>query len=620
MSFFVLTENPYRQYNILYPVCTNSQWISRGGRRTIRAEKRYSFKGETNMARERSLYRQLCGRFYHKNRTMFGLAAFSALFSGFGGLIVSWILKELIDTAAKEPGAMSFRTDLILIGVFMVLMFLSFLLDYATRPRFLRRAMRQYRDYAFERLMDKGISTFRDESTATYLSALTNDAASIEANYLAKLLSLFTMSVMFFGSVTLMVWYSPLLTAVAVGVTLLPLVASILTGNRMVAAEKTVSDKNGSFTAILTDCLSGFSVIKSFQAEREIYKLFAARNRELEDSKFTRERIKTVVGMIGAFAGMIAQLGVFVVGTYLILSGRDLTTGTVMMFVNLMNFMIQPISELPGLLAGRKASLGLIRKLADALEANSEAGGTKELRSLENAIVLRDVRFGYDEEKEILHGINATFAAGKAYAIVGASGSGKSTLLNLLMSSSTNYGGEIRLDDEELRDIRPESLYECISVIQQNVFVFNASIRDNVTMFRDFPKEELEEAIDHAHLDELIAKRGEDTLCGENGSGLSGGEKQRISIARSLLRRSSVLLADEATAALDAQTAWQVSNDILDLAGITRIVVTHSLEEGLLRRYDGILVLKDGRAEEFGTFDELMENRGYFHALFTVSQ
>ena len=572
------------------------------------------------MARERSLYRQLCGRFYHKNRTMFGLAAFSALFSGFGGLIVSWILKELIDTAAKEPGAMSFRTDLILIGVFMVLMFLSFLLDYATRPRFLKRAMRQYRDYAFERLMDKGISTFRDESTATYLSALTNDAASIEANYLTKLLSLFTMSVMFFGSVTLMVWYSPLLTAVAVGVTLLPLVASILTGNRMVAAEKTVSDKNGSFTAILTDCLSGFSVIKSFQAEREIYKLFAARNRELEDSKFTRERIKTVVGMIGAFAGMIAQLGVFVVGTYLILSGRDLTTGTVMMFVNLMNFMIQPISELPGLLAGRKASLGLIRKLADALETNSEAGGTKELRSLENAIVLRDVRFGYDEEKEILHGINATFAAGKAYAIVGASGSGKSTLLNLLMSSSTNYGGEIRLDDEELRDIRPESLYECISVIQQNVFVFNASIRDNVTMFRDFPKEELEEAIDHAHLDELIAKRGEDTLCGENGSGLSGGEKQRISIARSLLRKSSVLLADEATAALDAQTAWQVSNDILDLAGITRIVVTHSLEEGLLRRYDGILVLKDGRAEEFGTFDELMENRGYFHALFTVSQ
>lgn len=548
------------------------------------------------------------------------MAAFAALFSGFGGPIVSWILKGLIDTAAGEPKAMSFRTDLIIIGVFLAMTFLSFMLDYATRPRFIKRAMRQYKEFAFERLMDKGISTFRDESTATYLSALTNDAASIEANYLAKLLKLFTMSVMFFGSVFLMLWYSPLLTAIAVGVTLLPLVASLMTGNKLVAAEKTVSDKNSSFTAILSDCLGGFSVIKSFQAEREINRLFAERNRDLEGWKYTKERIRSIVEMIGAFAGLLAQVGVFVAGTYLILSGHDLTTGTVMMFVNLMNFMIQPISELPGLLAGRKASLGLIKKLSDALEANSEADGTKELGAVKQAIVLNDVHFGYEEEKEILHGISATFEAGKAYAIVGASGSGKSTLLNLLMASSTSYGGEIRMDGTEIRDIRPESLYECISVIQQNVFVFNASIRDNVTMFRDFPKDELDVAINHAHLDELIAKRGEDTLCGENGCGLSGGEKQRISIARSLLRKSSVLLADEATAALDAQTAWQVSNDILDLSGITRVVVTHSLEAGLLQRYDGILVLKDGRAEEFGTFDELMKQDGYFRALYTVSQ
>ena len=128
------------------------------------------------------------------------------------------------------------------------------------------------------------------------------------------------------------------------------------------------------------------------------------------------------------------------------------------------------------------------------------------------------------------------------------------------------------------------------------------------------------EKTDDNEIRELIAEKGEDYLCGENGSGLSGGEKQRISIARSLLKKSSILLADEATAALDAQTAWQVSNDILDLEGITRIVVTHSLEENLLKRYDGILVLKDGKVEEFGSFDELMEKQGYFHALYTVSQ
>ncbi|MBQ6026374.1 MAG: ABC transporter ATP-binding protein [Lachnospiraceae bacterium] len=572
------------------------------------------------MKKEKTLFQQLCGQFFYRNKLTFGLAAFSALFSGFGGLIISWLLKQLIDTASGVPDAKSFETDLILFGGFIVLMAISFILDYTTRPASIRRAMTQYKNLAFDKLMDKGISTFRDESTATYLSALTNDATSIETNYLSQLLSLFTMSVMFFGSVTLMIWYSPLLTAIAVGVTILPLIASIITGKRMVGAEKKVSDQNKNFTAVLTDCLSGFSVIKSFKAEKEIFKMFAAENKALEISKFSKERIKTIVGMIGSMAGMLAQSGVFVAGTYLILSGYDLTTGTVMMFVNLMNFMIQPMAALPGLLAGRKAARGLIQKLSDALSQNNESTGTEEIAAVNKKIVLENVSFGYDDEKEILHGISATFDAGKAYAVVGASGSGKSTLLNLLMASTANYKGNILVDGKNLKNIKAEALYECISVIQQNVFVFNSSIRDNVTMFRDFPKTELDEAIEHAHLDELIKRRGEDTLCGENGCGLSGGEKQRISIARSLLKKSSVLLADEATAALDAKTAWQVSNDILDLKGITRIVVTHSLEEGLLKRYDGILVLKEGKVEEFGTFDELMDANGYFHALYTVSQ
>ena len=159
---------------------------------------------------------------------------------------------------------------------------------------------------------------------------------------------------------------------------------------------------------------------------------------------------------------------------------------------------------------------------------------------------------------------------------------------HLLMAGSAEYRGRIMLDDTELRDVAPESLYEIMSVIQQNVFVFNASIRDNVSMFRSFPQKALDEAISHAHLSELIEARGDGYLCGENGSGLSGGEKQRVSIARSLLKRSSVLLADEVTAALDAETAHQVSSDILGLAGMTRIVVTHTLEESLLRRYDSI--------------------------------
>ncbi len=123
-----------------------------------------------------------------------------------------------------------------------------------------------------------------------------------------------------------------------------------------------------------------------------------------------------------------------------------------------------------------------------------------------------------------------------------------------------------------------------------------------------------------ANLTGLLAERGEAYRCGENGVGLSGGEKQRISIARTLLKKSSVLLADEATAALDAKTAHAVTSDLLDLTGMTRIIVTHNLEASALRRFDRILVMKDGRIEETGTFDELMAGKGYFYALFTVSQ
>ena len=568
----------------------------------------------------KSLKKQLTAQFYRGNLLIFSLAVFAALAGGSLNLIVSWIMQQLIDAASGIPGALSLGTLAKLTGGFILLCAAFFLLKYASEPRFIERAMRQYKEFAFRKLTEKSISSFREESTAAYLSALTNDAGSVEADYLSQQLSVITKVVTFFGALAMMLWYSPLLTAVAVGVMVLPLAASLLTGNQLQAAERRVSDRNRDFTAALTDCLSGFTVVKTFKAEKEIFSLFAENNRALESEKFSRRRLKVLVGMIGAVTGVIAQLGVFLVGAWLALAGRGLTAGTVILFVNLMNFMIEPVAELPALLAGRQAALGLIGKLAEALEKNTVAEGGTELPGLESSIRLEDVSFSYESGKDVLHNISAEFQAGKAYAIVGGSGSGKSTLLHLLMAGSADYRGKILLDGTELRNITPESLYEMMSVIQQNVFVFNASIKDNVSMFREFPQRELDEAIRHAHLSELLAERGEGYLCGENGSGLSGGEKQRISIARSLLKKSSVLLADEVTAALDAQTAHQVSGDILDLSGMTRIVVTHTLEEALLRRYDGILVLKNGEITEAGSFDELMAKKGYFYALYTVSQ
>lgn len=569
---------------------------------------------------KKPLGKQLRGQFFYKNIPIFCLAVFAALAAGSLNLILSWIIQQLMDTAAGESGALSFRTLLLISAGFVLLCAGLSLLNYASQPRFLERAMRQYKDFAFKKLIGKSISSFRDESAAGYLSALTNDAASIETNYLAQMLAMITKAVTFIGALLLMCRYSLLMTAIAAGLTVLPLIASLLTGNRLQAVESRVSERNGEFTAALSDCLAGFTVVKNFKAEREIFRLFAQSNKALEHEKFTGRRIKTLVGMIGAVTGIFAQLGVFIAGVYLSMKGGSMTPGAVVLFVNLMNFIISPIAELPGLLACRKAALGLVDKLAAALERSSSREGSETLNRLEHGIRLENVSFAYEPGKTVLHGINAEFEAGKAYALVGGSGSGKSTLLNLLMAAETNYSGHIFADGIELSDISTESLYGTMAAIQQNVFVFNASIKDNVSMFRDFPKTEMDEAIAHAHLGALIRERGEDYLCGENGSGLSGGEKQRISIARSLLKKSSVLLADEVTAALDAQTAHRVSSDILDLQGITRIVVTHTLEESLLRRYDKIFVLRGGRIEEAGSFADLMANKGYFYALFTVAQ
>ena len=349
-------------------------------------------------------------------------------------------------------------------------------------------------------------------------------------------------------------------------------------------------------------------------------KLFKDNVKKLAKAQCRKQKMQLLVQMFGSIAGIIAQLGVFIFGAYFALSGKGVTAGTTLIFVQLMNYILSPIGTIPTCLAEKKAAKMLVEKIANALNTNVREETETIQKKLENSIRICDLSFGYEPEKPVLTNINCSFELGKKYALVGASGCGKSTLLNLLMASYSNYDGSIYYDDANLQQISSESLYEMVSVIQQNVFIFNASIRDNITMFSDFPKEEVDRAIELSGLSKLIATRGEDYLCGENGSGLSGGEKQRISIARSLLRKSQVLLVDEATAALDAQTAFQVSNAILDMRELTCIVVTHNLDENLLNRYDQILTLRNGTITEAGTFEELMEKKGYFYSLFTVSQ
>ena len=243
--------------------------------------------------KHKPLARQLTAQFFRGNIPMFALAVFAALTGGTLNLIVTWLMQQLIDAASGLPGALPLRQLAWITGGFILLCAALMLLKYASEPRFIEKAMRQYKDFAFQKLTEKSISSFRAESTAAYLSALTNDAASIEADDLSQRLSVIMKAVTFFGALAMMLWYSPLMTAIAAGVTVLPLIASLLTGGQLQAAEKRVSDRNRDFTAALSDCLGGFSVVKTFRAEKEIFRLFAESNRALEQEKFSRRRIRS---------------------------------------------------------------------------------------------------------------------------------------------------------------------------------------------------------------------------------------------------------------------------------------------------------------------------------------
>lgn len=564
--------------------------------------------------------REYTASFYQGNLIAYAVAMLAALCTMAINLMFSWMIQQITDVAAGTPGTMTLPA-LTFWAVMSLVLIVAFAgITYLSKPRFMQKAMRQYKDKIFRKLTQKSIASFQQESTASYISALSNDAATIETGYVENQFELGQQLLMLVGALAMMLWYSPVMTAVACLFALLSVCASMFTGKPIEAAERRVSERNESFVAMLKDSLSGFSVLKSFKAEDAIARLFSEQNERAEQAKYKKRKLYTVVSMLGGVAGVTTQFGTLLVGVYLARAGMPITPGVLILFVDLTGSLIMPIRALPGLFAQRKAAAALIDKLADSLDRNVRDEGERIPGILQSGIELKNVSFGYDPDKPVLHELNLSFEAGKSYAVVGASGSGKSTLLNLLMAGQNSYTGEIQCDGRELRDISSESLYDIISMIQQNVFLFNASIRDNITMFHEFPKEAVEQAIQRSGLTEVLAARGEDCLCGENGSNLSGGEKQRISIARSLLCHPSVLLADEATAALDAQTAHSVSSAILDLTEITRIVVTHAMEGALLKRFDRILVFKNGHVVEQGTFDELMGRKDYFYSLYTVSQ
>lgn len=572
-------------------------------------------KKETEIQRIRKRYLKeiVC-----QSRKWIVMAGIAMLILSIYNIVISWLLQTIIDIVSGDSSM-----TILQVGIIAMITFLIFIAAYViyrvARPKYLYQAMLCYKQKIFCKMIDKNLSSFRKENTSQYLSMYTNDAKMIEMYYFDSVLEMIDLTVSFVGALLLMLWYSPILTVFGLILSVLPIAASLPIANKMAEAERKVSDGNGEFVSIVRDILQGFPVIKSFQAEKEMKKNFFRENERMEHLKYQSRYIEESINLWGTAASVMMRLGIFLIGAWMSVSGYGVTPGIVLVFLQLMNYVISPIERIPSILAKRKAAIGLIEKMLVSVQINQEQMKENKIGMLKKGISLKDVSVSIGN-KNVLHHLNFEFEIGKKYAVVGSSGAGKSTLINTIMGGFSPVQGEVLFDGIDSREIQPESLFQVMALVQQSVFVFRDTIRNNITLFKEFDEEKVKKAADQAGLRELIDKRGLNDSCGENGNKLSGGERQRIAIARALLRGSQVLLLDEATAALDNQTSYAVIDAVLSMKEMTEIIVTHRLEEKLLYQYDEILVMHAGEIVEKGTFQELMQKKGFFYSLYVVSK
>ena len=487
-------------------------------------------------------------------------------------------------------------------------------------PNYLYHAANSYRNTAFKYMLKKGINSFEASGSSVYVSALTNDLNTIETTYLEQMFSLVSDSISFIVALIMLMVQSIPLTMVAIAASILPLIIGVKLGGTLGKIQKESSAKTSQFIAQVTDLVKGFPLIKAYGATKAAVRLFEEDNNALEKSKRESRKTTRFINTLSWSAFGLSQWAVLIAGTYLCISNQGVTPGVILMATLLMNYISLPLQTIPPVLASRKASNDLILKFSETLADNEEEEGQQTLDKVTEGIVINNLSFAYEQNKAVLKNLSIKLLPNKSYAIVGISGSGKSTLFNLLMGGNLSYQGNIFYDSLELRTIDKKSLYQNVSLVQQENFLFNASIEDNITMFENHSKDAISQACEKAGLTDFIKQNKLSYQCGEAGSNLSGGERQRICIARSLLKGSRVLFFDEATSALDHSTTDQIINSITNLKGTLRLVITHNLEEAQLKKFDEIIVMKEGSIIEKGSFEELMQQNHYFKALYTLEQ
>ena len=472
--------------------------------------------------------------------------------------------------------------------------------------------------YIFNNLIKQDIESFYNNDVGDKISILTNDINTIETEYFRTFLNLVKSGFLFLFAFGTIFYVSYQMTIALMILSIISFVFGNIPMKNLKIFKEKFSNSQSEYTARTSEYFNGYETIKVFGLEKFISKVFYNNSKNVYDKGLAYQKRYSLVTMISYFFGGFTFLGGFVCGGYLAYKGF-ITLGQMIVCVQLTNHIVNPLMFAIESYGKFKSVDKILNKIENTLisEENVE---TTEIKDFNNKISLEDVSFKYDDKK-VLENISFDFEKGKKYALVGLSGSGKSTLMKLISKRIKANEGKICIDGTDLDEISRNSIINLISTINQNVFLFKGSLYDNITLFsKDYSEEKVKDVILKAELGKYLDRLYDKELISENANNLSGGEKQRISIARSLIKDTKIILADEILSSLDNEIAFSIEKGLLELENITLISVTHRLIKENLKQYDQILVLKDGKIEEKGNFEELMNFDSYFKKLYTISE
>ena len=530
----------------------------------------------------------------------------------------AYSIKIIIDSGMSQNREA--LTQAILIGAIVIFIYASLnFISLRLRNKLIRQIMSRYKNKVFESILDRDYREFSKEKSGKFISILTENMKKIEQDYLHQYFNISkNISLMIFSLVAMFIgnWFLTLLVIIA---SIIPMMISGFIGQKSASLQNSSMIADQKYLAKVKDILAGFLVIKSFNVKEAIRQDYKNESEKLDEIYFIKGKFDVLSNVISQLSGMIVFLVAFGGGMYLVFGGHT-TIGSVTAIVQLVNFVVMPLNEIGmGMSKFREGQATLNSfEVKDVIEL--QTGKTKEY--FDDVISFSNVDFSYpNAEEKIFNNLSLQIKKGEKIAIVGMSGSGKSTLLNLLLRFYDVTSGHISIDNIDLQAISAESLYNLMTIVQQDVYIFDDTLKANITLSQSFTEDDIKKAVQQSGLESYILENelGLQTLCGENGSNLSGGERQRLSIARALIRKTPILLLDEATSSLDNKVTTEIENSILEIQDLTVLVVTHKLNKSMLKKYNRILFMKNGVIVEDGSFDNLMDRKGEFYKLVELS-